>query len=85
MAQIFKVKPIVETKGWPFLILSDANNTLANVLNYQTIPQTYLVDMNGHIVYSHNGYLPGDEYELEDKLKAIKEEGNWSQLVAIIK
>jgi len=74
--QLAKVKPMVETKGWPFLILSDANNTLTNVLNYQTIPQTYLVDTNGQIVYSHNGYLPGDEYELEDKLKAIKEEGN---------
>lgn len=74
--QLAKVKPMVETKGWPFLILSDANNTLTNVLNYQTIPQTYLVDTNGQIVYSHNGYLPGDEYELEDKLKAIKAEGN---------
>lgn len=72
--QLAKVKPMVETKGWPFQILSDANNTLTNVLNYQTIPQTYLVDENGQIVYSHNGYLPGDEYELEDKLKALKED-----------
>lgn len=72
--QLAKVKPMVETKGWPFQILSDANNTLTNVLNYQTIPQTYLVDENGEIVYSHNGYLPGDEYELEDQLKALKED-----------
>lgn len=69
--QLAKVKPMVETKGWPFLVLSDANNTLTNILNYQTIPQTYLVDLNGNIVYSHNGYLPGDEYELEDQLKAL--------------
>ena len=72
--QLAKVKPMVETKGWPFQILSDANNNLTNVLNYQTIPQTYLVDENGQIVYSHNGYLPGDEYELEDQLKALKED-----------
>ncbi|MEZ5041389.1 MAG: TlpA disulfide reductase family protein [Saprospiraceae bacterium] len=74
--QLAKVKPIVESKGWPFLILSDANNNLKNILNYQTIPQTYLVDMNGQIIYSHNGYLPGDEYELEAQLKAAKGEGN---------
>ncbi|MBX2871235.1 MAG: TlpA family protein disulfide reductase [Saprospiraceae bacterium] len=72
--QLAKVKPMVETKGWPFQILSDANNTLTNVLNYQTIPQTYLIDENGQIVYSHNGYLPGDEYELEDQLKALTED-----------
>jgi len=72
--QLAKVKPMVETKGWPFQVLSDANNTLTNVLNYQTIPQTYLVDLNGQIVYSHNGYLPGDEYELEDQLKALTED-----------
>lgn len=69
--QLAKVKPMVETKGWPFLVLSDANNALTNILNYQTIPQTYLVDLNGQIVYSHNGYLPGDEYELEEQLKAL--------------
>ncbi len=69
--QLAKVKPLVETRGWPFQILSDANNTLTNILNYQMPPQTYLVDLNGQIVYSHNGYLPGDEFELEDQLKAL--------------
>lgn len=66
-----KVKPMVVAKGWSYTILSDANQQLQNALNFQTIPQTFVVDQNGQIVYSHSGYVPGDEYELEDKLKKL--------------
>ena len=66
-----KVKPMVESKGWPFTILSDANQVLRNSLNFQTIPQTFLLDQQGNIVFTHSGYVPGDEYELEEKIKAL--------------
>jgi peroxiredoxin len=69
--QLAKVKPMVESKGWVYTILSDANQQLQNAMNFQTIPQTFVVDQNGDIVYSHSGYVPGDEYELEDKLKKL--------------
>lgn len=67
-----KVKPMVESKGWEYIILSDANNVLRNSLQFQSIPQTYLVDQEGNIVYTHTGYVPGDEYELEDQIKKLK-------------
>ena len=66
-----KVGPMVESKGWEYTILSDANNVLRNSLQFQSIPQTYLIDQKGSIVYSHSGYVPGDEYELEDKIKEL--------------
>ena len=68
-----KVKPMVESKGWEYTILSDANQKLQQALNFQTIPQTFLLDKDGNIIYSHSGYVPGDEYELEDKIKAASE------------
>ncbi len=64
-----KVVPMVETKGWSYTILSDANQQLKNALNFQTIPQTFLVDAKGNVLYEHSGYVPGDEYELEKKIK----------------
>ena len=66
-----KVNPMVASKGWEYIILSDVNQNLKNALNFQTVPQTYLLDKNGNIVYVHSGYVPGDEYELEDKIKAL--------------
>jgi len=66
-----KVGPMVETKGWQYTILSDANQQLKNALNFQTIPQTFLLDANGNVVYEHSGYVPGDEYELEKKIVEV--------------
>lgn len=68
-----KVNPMVASKGWEYVVLSDVNQDLKNALNFQTVPQTYLLDQDGNIVYVHSGYVPGDEYELEDKIKALAE------------
>ena len=67
-----KVKPILEQKAWPFEVLSDANQELQQALNFQAIPQTFIVDKSGEIVFEHSGYQPGDEYELEEAIEGIK-------------
>ena len=64
-----KVPGIVATKGWEFEVLSADQNEIQTALNFQTIPQTFLVDKEGNIVYSHSGYVPGDEFELEDHIR----------------
>jgi cytochrome c biogenesis protein CcmG/thiol:disulfide interchange protein DsbE len=66
-----KVGPLVESKGWEYTILADANQALKTAMNFQAIPQTFLVDASGNIVYEHSGYVPGNEFELEEKIKAV--------------
>ena len=66
-----KVPGMVETKQWDYLILSDVNQDLQRALNFQSVPQTFLLNQEGSIVYTHTGYVSGDEYELEDKIKAL--------------
>jgi len=68
-----KVPGIIETKGWEYTVLTDANQDLMRTLNFQTIPQTFLVDQEGNIVYTHNGYNSGDEFELEDEIIKLAE------------
>lgn len=70
--QLSKVRPMVESKGWEFPILSDANQQLQQALNFQTVPQVFVLDKDGKIVYSHSGYVPGDELEIADKLEQLK-------------
>ena len=72
--QLTKVPGMVAIKGWPFTILAADQNELLNAMNFQNPPQTFLVDQDGKIVYSHNGYVPGDEYELEDHIREIAKE-----------
>jgi cytochrome c biogenesis protein CcmG, thiol:disulfide interchange protein DsbE len=69
---VAKVKPMVEQKGWKYTILSDVNQDLQRALNVPSVPQSFLLDAKGNIVYSHTGYVAGDEDELEDKIKALK-------------
>jgi len=69
--QLTKVKPLVLQKGWEYTVLSDVKKELMQALNFQTIPQTFIVDQNGNTVYAHSGYAPGDEYEIEEKLQEL--------------
>lgn len=66
-----RVKPLVSQKRWKYTILSDVKQDFQQAMSVQTIPHTYIVDKQGKIVYSHNGYLPGDEKKLEQKLKEL--------------
>jgi len=63
-----KVPAMVQSKGWEFTVLADSKQELQQALNFQTIPQTFLLNEKGEIVYAHNGYNPGDEIELERKI-----------------
>lgn len=64
-----KVKPFVDGKGWEYDVLFDSNEDLKRALNVPSVPYTLLIDKAGKIVYTHNGYVEGDEFELEKKLK----------------
>ncbi len=65
---VAKVPAMVASKGWEYEILSDSKQDLQRALNFQTVPQTFLLDGAGEIVYSHSGYTSGDEYELEEQI-----------------
>lgn len=69
--QLNKVKPMVQQKNWSYTILSDVNRESLKKLGFQSVPQTFVVDNNGNIVYSHSGYTPGDEKNLDKKLKEM--------------
>ena len=66
-----QVKPIIEEKGWEFEVLVDSKQELQQALNFQAIPQTFVIDTEGNIVYQHEGYVPGDEFELEKFIKNL--------------
>lgn len=66
-----KVPALVETHDWEYTVLSDTKQAMRAALNFQTIPQTFVIDTNGQIAYTHSGYVPGYEYDLEDEIKKL--------------
>lgn len=65
-----RVKPMVSGKGWSYKILLDNNQAFKRALSIVNIPYTIVVK-NGEIVHIQNGYSPGSEIELFDKLKSL--------------
>ncbi|PWH84852.1 TlpA family protein disulfide reductase [Brumimicrobium oceani] len=68
-----RVVPYVDSKAWEYQILLDPNGDFKRAMGVNNVPHTFLVDGNGKIVYSHNNYAPGDEYELYDHVLELVE------------
>jgi cytochrome c biogenesis protein CcmG, thiol:disulfide interchange protein DsbE len=68
---VLKVKPFVDGQGWEFDCLLDVNEDLKRAINATIIPHTLLIDQNGKIVWTHTGYVEGDEYILEEQIKKL--------------
>jgi cytochrome c biogenesis protein CcmG/thiol:disulfide interchange protein DsbE len=63
-----RVKPYVQSVGWEYEILLDTNGDLKRSMGVNSVPFTFLIDGDGNIVWRHNNYNSGDEYELYEKI-----------------
>lgn len=68
---IAKVKSFASSHGLEFPVITDPNNEIFQQFNGQSIPLNLLYNSKGELVYSHVGYLPGDEIELENEIKKV--------------
>lgn len=66
-----KVKPFVTSKNWTYDVLIDINSDLKRAMNVTNPPTLFLIDQNGKIVFTHTGYIEGDENELELKIAEL--------------
>lgn len=61
-------KAKAQSLGWDFHCVYDANQDLKRAMNVSLTPQSFVVDKEGNIVYSHSGYTPGSELVLLEKV-----------------
>lgn len=66
-----KVKPYVDGQSWEYDVYIDPNADFKRAMNVNNVPHTFLIDGNGHIVWQHNAYNPGDEEELYELVKKL--------------
>lgn len=64
-----RVAPLVRSKGWPFEVYLDPNQSVRRAMNIPACPQAYVIDGNGEIVWQKSGYAPGDELVMYDAVK----------------
>ncbi|WP_456439307.1 TlpA family protein disulfide reductase [Caldithrix abyssi] len=66
-----KVKSYARSRKYDFVFLVDPDREVASELLVNEIPQTFVLDRNGKVVYHHTGYRKGDEIELEEELLKV--------------
>jgi peroxiredoxin len=71
---VAKVKPYIKSRNHDFPVLLDTNSDVARIYYAHAIPHTVLMDQNGKIIYSHMGYMRGDEEVMRDKVKKLLEQ-----------
>lgn len=68
---VHKVKPLVDSEGFEYEVLLDSNQDLQRALGIQMIPYVMIVDGNGNIVETRNGYTDGSEAHIIEKIREL--------------
>jgi len=63
---VAKVKPFVKSKGFEFPVLLDTNSDISRLYYAQSVPYSVILDKKGMIIYSHLGYMKGDEVKVKE-------------------
>jgi len=66
-----QVKTLVNGKGWEYEVYLDQNSDLKRALNVNIVPQTFVANGKGEIVWQHTGYSEGSELELISVVKKL--------------
>ena len=65
------VRSYAKSQGWDFPYYIDTNSDLMRSLNFRTVPFTIIVDQEGKVVFSHQGYEEGSENQVFAKIKEL--------------
>ena len=70
-----KVKSLVKSRRFKFLVLLDTAQEVSNLYHVQDVmPTDILLDAKGMIRHTHTGYKPGDEVTLEKEIAKLLDE-----------
>lgn len=69
-----KVRQVAHDKQWPFPVYWDGQRAFKNILpgGLNGLPQVFVFDKKGKLVWQHRKYTPGDEAAMFEAVKAAK-------------
>lgn len=68
---VHKVKPLVDQNEWEYEVILDSNSDFKRAMGVTMIPAVFIVDGEGNIVDSRNGYTDGSESHLIEKVREL--------------
>ena len=66
-----KVKSYIRAKKYTFLVGIDPNQDIAKKMNALLMPTTLILNKDRKVSWYHQGFIPGDEKEIEVQIRAV--------------
>jgi hypothetical protein len=63
------VKSYIRSKKHKFIVGLDPNQQIAQKMNALLLPTSLIINQKREVVWIHQGYLPGDEIEIEKQIR----------------
>lgn len=63
-----KIKPFVQSLGISYPVLRDINSDLMTDLGITAVPSLLIYNVEGDLVYFHEGFRPGDEKIIREEI-----------------
>ena len=70
-----KVKSYIRAKKYTFMVGLDPNQEIAKKMNALLMPTTLILSKNRKVSWYHQGFIPGDEKEIEEQIRSVLELG----------
>ena len=70
-----KVKSYIRAKKYTFLVGIDPNQEIAKKMNALLMPTTLILSKDRKVSWYHQGFIPGDEKEIEAQIRTVLELG----------
>lgn len=67
------VKPLALSHKWKYVVVLDPDNGMRDLYNVQAMPSSFIINQDKKIVFVHQGYKPGDEELIVEKLRTLFE------------
>ena len=64
-----RVKSYIRSKKHKFIVGLDPNQRVAQKMNALLLPTSMIINQKREVVWFHQGYLPGDEIEIEEQIR----------------
>jgi cytochrome c biogenesis protein CcmG/thiol:disulfide interchange protein DsbE len=66
-----EVKPFASSHKWKYRVVLDPDNKMRDLYKVQVMPSLFIIDQNQKIVFTHQGYKPGDEKKIMEKVRQL--------------
>lgn len=66
-----KVRPFSKSLGINYPVLLDPDQELYGEMLVSVLPTLFILNDKGEVLYTHEGFVPGDEIKIESQIKSL--------------